>query len=201
MNSKYTVINQKTESDFSLDRRRFLKFGCKCAMLSTAAYLVTRPLLATSRQLSSPKRLSFYNLHTEESLNITYAENNRYIPDALQVIDHILRDFRTGEAKKIDPRLLDLLHAISKKLGLTKRQPLQIVSGYRSPQTNAMLGAKSGGVAKESYHVKGQALDFRVAAFELSQLRKAALSLRAGGVGYYPRSNFLHIDVGEFRYW
>lgn len=201
MDSKYTVKNQKTESGFSLDRRRFLKFGCKCAMLSTAVCLIPRPLPATSRLSAPPKRLSFYNLHTEESLDITYAENNRYIPNALQAIDRILRDFRTDEVKTIDPKLLDLLHAISKKLGLTKRQPIQIVSGYRSPQTNAMLGAKSGGVVKKSYHVKGQALDFRVAAFELSQLRKAALSLRAGGVGYYPRSNFLHIDVGEFRHW
>lgn len=160
-----------------------------------------RPLPATSKQVSPPKRLFFYNLHTEESLDIIYAKNNQYIPDATQAINHILRDFRTGEVEAIDLNLLDFLHAISQKLRLTSHKPIQIISGYRSPQTNAMLAAKSGHVAKESYHVKGKALDFRVPSLELSQLRKVALSFRAGGVGYYPRPNFLHIDVGDFRFW
>jgi len=147
------------------------------------------------------KRLSFYNLHTGESLVITYAEDGRYIPDALRAIDHIFRDYRTGEVKAIDTRLLDLLHTISNTMDLTARHSLHMVSGYRCAQTNARLRKISRGVAKNSYHIKGKALDFRVPPFRLSHLQKAALSLRAGGVGYYPRSNFLHVDVGKFRYW
>jgi uncharacterized protein YcbK (DUF882 family) len=184
-----------------LERRDFLKWGCRCATMAAAACLVPHPLPAAPRRALSAKRLTLYNLHTEESLHITYAENGRHLPEALESIDHILRDFRTGEVKEIDPGLLDLLHAISKKMGLTKQHPLQIVSGYRSLQTNAMLRERSSGIAEKSYHLTGQAVDFRVPAFQLSHLRKAALSLRAGGVGYYPRSDFLHVDVGEFRYW
>lgn len=174
-------------------------------MLSAAVCLIPRPLLAALRPApkrpSSSKHLSFYNLHTGESLNITYAVGGRYIQDALQAINHIFRDFRTDEVKAIDPTLLDLLHSISKTMELKEKHSLHIVSGYRSPQTNAMLRKRSRGVAKNSYHIKGQAVDFHVPSFSLSQLRKAALYLQTGGVGYYPQHNFLHIDVGEFRCW
>jgi uncharacterized protein YcbK (DUF882 family) len=183
-----------------LERRVFLKFGYKFATLAAATCLAPPSILAASRR-SASKHLAFDNLHTGESLHVTYAADGKYIPDALQAINHILRDFRTGEVKTIDPSLLDLLHAISKKIGLTARHSFHIISGYRSRETNAMLRKASDGIAKNSYHIKGQAIDFRAPPFRLSHLRKAALSLRSGGIGYYPRSNFLHVDVGEFRYW
>jgi uncharacterized protein YcbK (DUF882 family) len=198
VNSDY---NGNPKKDSSLHRREFLKFGYRFATLAAATCVAPRPVLAATRRSSPPKDLSFYNLHTGESLRVTYAANGRYIPDALQEVDYILRDFRTGEVKAIDPDLLDLLHSISKTMGLTAQHSLHVVSGYRSPQTNAMLREISHGIAKNSYHIKGQALDFRVPPFPLAYLRKAALSLRAGGVGFYPRSNFVHVDVGKFRYW
>jgi len=184
-----------------MDRREFLQFGVKCATLAAAAVLAPDSLLAAIRRSAVPKSLSLYNPHTGESLGITYAENGIYLPDALDEINYMLRDYRTGEVKTIDPGLVDLLYAISRRMELTPRHPLHVVSGYRSPETNAMLRKRSRRVAKNSYHVKGQAVDFRVPHRHLSQLRKAALNLRAGGVGYYPRAHFLHIDVGRFRYW
>ena len=184
-----------------MDRRAFLKLGYRVATLAAATCVVPSSILAATRRSSASKDLSFYNLHTGESLSVTYAANGKYIPDALQAIDHILRDFRTGEVKAIDPSLLDLLYTLSKRVGFTTRHSLHIISGYRSLQTNAMLRESSRGIAKNSYHIEGQALDFRAPPFCLSHLRKAALDLRGGGVGYYPRSNFLHVDVGEFRDW
>ncbi len=184
-----------------MDRRGFLKFSFKCATLAAASCVISHPLLAAVRRSSAPRHLSLYNPHTGESLGVTYAVGGEYFSDALESIDHLFRDYRTGDTKAIDPHLLDYLHAITKKMELTARHPLHVVSGYRSPETNALLRKKSRRVAKNSYHVKGQAVDFRVPRFQLSQLRKAALGLRTGGVGYYPRSHFLHVDVGEFRYW
>lgn len=184
-----------------MDRRKFLKFGYKFATVAAATCLAPSSILAASRRSSASKDLSFDNLHTGESLRVTYSVDGKYIPGALQEINHILRDFRTGEVKTIDPSLLDLLHAISKTVGLTARHSFHIISGYRSPETNARLRKVNDGIAKNSYHVKGQAIDFRAPPFRLSVLRKTALSLRRGGVGYYPRSNFLHVDLGEFRYW
>lgn len=184
-----------------MDRREFLKFGCKWATLAATACVAPTPLLAAVKRSRAPHRLSLYNTHTGETLGITYAAEGAYIPEALEAVDHLLRDHRTGDVKPIDPQLLDLLFAISKKMGLTARHPFHVVSGYRSPETNALLRKRSRRVAKNSYHVKGQAVDFRVPHLRLSLLRRAALSLRSGGVGYYPRSHFLHVDVGEFRYW
>jgi uncharacterized protein YcbK (DUF882 family) len=184
-----------------MDRREFLKFGCKCATLAATACWAPTPLRAGVKRSRAPHSLSLYNTHTGESLGITYAADGAYIPEALEAIDHIMRDHRTGDVKPIDPNLLDVLYAIAKKIGLTPRHPFHIVSGYRSPETNALLRKRSRQVAKNSYHMKGQAVDFRVPRLRLSHLRKAAVSLRVGGVGYYPRSHFLHVDVGEFRCW
>jgi uncharacterized protein YcbK (DUF882 family) len=185
----------------TLNRRKFLKLGYNCATTAATGCLFPRLLLAKPSRSLASKRLSFYSLHTGESLKITYAVDGKYIPDALHAIDHILRDHRTGEIKAIDNRLLDLLHTISHKIELKARHSFHIISGYRSVQTNAMLQKKGRGVVKNSYHIKGQAVDFRVPPFRLAHLQKVALRLQAGGVGYYPRSNFLHVDVGKFRYW
>lgn len=145
------------------------------------------------------RSLSFLNLHTGEAVKATYFEAGAYVSDALSAVNRVLRDFRTGDSHPIDTRLLDTLAAISVKLGASA--PFQVISGYRSPATNAKLSAQSGQVAKHSLHMDGQAIDIRLPGVDLSRLHKAALELGRGGVGFYPKSNFVHVDVGRVRRW
>lgn len=147
----------------------------------------------------SVKRLDMLNLHTGERAKVTYWEKGRYLPDALQSIDKVLRDHRSGEQHQIDPKLLDLMEYLRYCMGCT--QPFHIISGYRSPATNAMLAANSSGVATHSLHMQGKAIDIRLPGVPLATLRKAAISLNAGGVGYYPKSDFIHLDTGAPRSW
>lgn len=152
-----------------------------------------------SRAQPVARTLRLRHLHTGERLGVEYFADGRYEPQALAEINRVLRDFRTGEVAPIDPTLLDLLHAVA---GLTgTAQPFEIVSAYRSPATNAQLREHSRGVARGSLHLKGQAIDVRLADVELATLRRAALTLRGGGVGYYPGSNFVHVDTGRVRTW
>lgn len=183
-------------NQLNLERRRFLKLGA----MSTAAVLFPGSVFAAINHLQSPKRkLSFYNTHTGENLNVCYYIQGKYCPDALDEINHLLRDHRTNEIKPIDTRLLNLLFAISKQV--EKRSPIHIVSGYRSPETNAMLRKRSKKVARKSMHMQGKAIDIRWPGCDLNHLRRIAIALKGGGVGYYPRSNFVHVDTGEVRYW
>ena len=148
---------------------------------------------------ATPRRLKFYNLHTSEQLDIVYYEKGRYIPQALAEIDYILRDYRQNVVKPMNPALLDLVVAIRRKLHTDAE--VAIISGYRTPETNAMLAARSDGVAHHSLHMDGLALDWRVPGRTLDQLHRVALAMRGGGVGYYPASDFVHTDVGRVRYW
>lgn len=143
--------------------------------------------------------LRFYNTHTGESLEAAYWAGNGYSRDALEEIARVLRDHRSGETRQIAPRLLDLVHELTS--ALDSRAAIHVISGYRSATTNAALAARSGGVAKHSLHLVGEAIDLRIPGRELSDVRRAALALRAGGVGYYPRSNFVHVDIGRVRSW
>lgn len=145
------------------------------------------------------RELAFLNVHTGERLRATYWQRGHFLVDGLAEIDHLLRDFRTDDVKAIDTRLLDLLHTLNQ--GLDNRRPLHVISGYRSPATNAMLAARSSRVARNSYHMKGMAIDVRMPACSLQRLRAAALDLERGGVGYYQESNFVHLDTGPFRHW
>ncbi len=147
----------------------------------------------------SPRRLRFFNLHTGERLDAVYFEKGRYVGQALSEINYILRDFRENAIKPIHPALLDLVVAVRNRLGTDSE--IAVISGYRTPQTNAMLAAHSDGVARHSLHVDGMAIDCRVSGRTLEQLHRAAVSMRGGGVGYYPRSDFVHLDVGRVRYW
>lgn len=147
-----------------------------------------------------PRRVAVHNLHTGEALDAVYWENGKYVPDAVDALNKILRDFRTGDVHMIDPGLYDILDAISAKV--EARKPYQIISGYRSPKTNTMLQKTGGGgVATRSLHMDGKAMDVRLDGVALTQVHKAALSLQKGGVGYYPVSNFVHVDVGRVRRW
>jgi uncharacterized protein YcbK (DUF882 family) len=143
--------------------------------------------------------LRFDHLHTGERLSIEYFSEGAYLPDALASINHVLRDFRTSEVHTIDTGLLDLLHDLTGLVESTR--PFQVISGYRSPATNEMLRHHSEGVAAGSLHMKGQAIDIRLADVPLIHLRNAALSLRLGGVGFYPASDFVHVDTGRVRTW
>jgi len=182
--------------DRALSRRKFLKLGA--AALAIPA--LSRPFLfGFQNLLPDSKGLAFYNTHTGESLSVTYSVSGQLLPSALQKINYILRDHRTGEVREIDVRLLDLLHRLARKTGCT--QPFQIISGFRSKQTNDLLHHNGGGVASGSLHMCGQAVDIRLPDCSLPDLRKAALSLKAGGVGYYPKPGFVHVDVGRVRCW
>ena len=145
------------------------------------------------------KELAFFNTHTNERLLVSFQRNGKYDTGALKKINYILRDHRSGEIETIDVRLLELLHAIAKR---TKSQePFHVISGYRSPATNKALRKKSRGVASKSMHMLGQAIDIRIPGFSTRKLRNVACKMKGGGVGYYPKSDFVHVDVGRVRYW
>jgi uncharacterized protein YcbK (DUF882 family) len=145
------------------------------------------------------RKLKIEHLHTDERLDITYFRNGRYDTEALRKLSYCLRDHRDGTVHAIDPRVLDYLHDLSVKLGITQR--IGIVCGYRSPKTNALLRASSNGVAKRSLHMQGMALDIRIPGMRVSTIGKAAIAMNRGGVGLYSRSNFVHIDCGDPRTW
>ena len=146
-----------------------------------------------------PHQLCFYHQHTREKLDIVYRDSGAYLPDALEQISYLLRDFRSGEIYPIDPSLLDYLHAVKARTG--SQSEFEIISGFRSPATNAMLRNLTDGVAKRSLHMQGKAIDVRMNDVPTASLRKAALNLRRGGVGHYPQSDFVHLDTGRFRSW
>ena len=162
-------------------------------LVGTAA--VGGPALATA----APRSLAVVNLHTGEKLKATYWEAGRYLPDALSAMNRVLRDHRTGEVHEMAPSLLDLVSTLRERLDTS--ETVQIISGYRSPKSNAALHAQSSGVATRSLHMQGQALDIRIAGIDLTRLRDAALAMKAGGVGFYPGSNFVHVDIGRVRRW
>ncbi|WP_241503725.1 DUF882 domain-containing protein [Ferruginivarius sediminum] len=146
------------------------------------------------------RKLSFHNLHTGERLETTFWKRGSYRRSACLDIDHILRDWRTGDVKRIDRELFDLLHDLAQRVG--SDAPFQVISGYRSPETNAMLvKASNGGVARKSYHLRGMAIDIALPDCGLKRLHTNAARLKRGGVGYYPNSGFVHVDTGPVRYW
>ncbi len=155
--------------------------------------------LADHSRFPSYRALAIQNPHTGDKLNLTYFEKGRYLTDALDEISYLLRDYRTGDVHDIDPELLDQLHDLKNMLGLS--QPFDVICGYRSPLTNARLHAEHSGVANNSFHIHGRAVDIRLERFDLRRVRSAALAMHRGGVGYYPGSNFLHLDTGTFRTW
>ncbi|WP_047044365.1 DUF882 domain-containing protein [Vibrio mexicanus] len=178
----------------SLTRRNFLKLAGSGVVVATCM-----PQVAFAYYPDRPRELAMNNLHTGETVESQYFNGKIYVPDELARLDHICRDFRRNESHPMDKRLFDQISKIQDLLGT--QAEVQIISGYRSPATNEALRGKSSGVAKKSFHMLGQAIDFRLEGVNLKQVREAAISLKAGGVGYYPRSDFLHIDTGPVRSW
>lgn len=192
-------IPDSVDSTFSntlLGRRRVLAFGLGAAALAIASPL--KGALAALPQ-SGERTLRFDVLRTSEKIAATYWRNGRYDKGALKDIDYVLRDARTGDVAPMDTNLLDLLVELHHRTG--SRKAFQIISGYRSPKTNAMLASASGGVAKHSLHMEAKAIDIRLGDVALSDLRQAALGMKAGGVGYYKKSDFVHVDTGRVRQW
>lgn len=180
----------------SISRRGFLKAG----VVSLGSCIFPQALMGAVSGIISPTRaLAFYNLHTGERLKTVYWSLGAYVPEALDDINHILRDFRTGEIKPIETGLLDLLYTLRGRV--ESQEALHIISGYRSPDTNAQLSENSCGIAKNSLHMQGKAADIRLPGCSLEALHKAAVALKVGGVGYYPASDFVHVDIGRVRYW
>ncbi|MCU7942384.1 MAG: DUF882 domain-containing protein [Candidatus Thiodiazotropha sp. (ex Cardiolucina cf. quadrata)] len=176
----------------SFSRRRFLR---NCA--SMTGILMTSPLLALAAD--EQRTLAFRHTHTGERETVTYWRDGAYQVDSLQILDHLLRDHRTGESTRMDRALLDMLYQLQQAVGT--QGEFEIISAYRSPKTNKMLRNKSGGVAKRSLHMQGRAIDIRLCGCDLKTLRDRAVAMKAGGVGYYPKSNFIHLDTGRFRSW
>jgi len=162
--------------------------------------LLAASILRAGDTTSEPYRLRFYQLHTGERLDIVYRHGNDYDPDALAKIDQFLRDYRNGEVRTYDPRLLDVLHELTRSLGRPEAE-INVVCGYRTPRTNEYLRAHGHGVAQHSLHMQAMAIDIRIPGVSTAELRDAALKLQRGGVGYYAESGFVHVDVGRVRRW
>lgn len=172
-----------------LSRRHFLSCAATAALNVPAAFA----------SVTEQRTLKFIHTHTGETLQTCYAVGGRYLPQCLQQVNHFLRDFRTGESHRIDPTLLDLLYDL--QVAADRDDTFEVISAYRSPDTNTLLRRKSTGVAKQSLHKEGRAIDVRLTDFSTKKLRDTAMSLQRGGVGYYAGSNFVHVDTGRVRFW
>jgi uncharacterized protein YcbK (DUF882 family) len=181
----------------SWSRRRVLQAGSVLAGVSAAGFLAGG---ARSQNAAGvPRRIALLNLHTSERLDVEYFRDGAYLPDALSSIEVCLRDFRSGQRHVIDPRLMDYLVEVAQTLGVDPA--FRVISGYRSPQTNAYLHDKSAGVAQHSLHMEGRAIDVRMSGVDCASLAAHAMDLKRGGVGYYRASDFVHLDTGAFRTW
>ena len=190
------VIRTRSEGGVTTARRRrfLLQAGAFCGAVAAFG---SRPVCASVP--AGPRRLRFVHTHTGETLSTQYFDGANYASDALNDVNHLLRDFRTGDEHVIDPALLDLLYDL--QLRVDHDAPYEIISGYRSPATNAMLRGRSSGVAEHSQHLLGKAIDIRLDGYSTRSLGEQARALARGGVGYYAASDFVHVDTGSVRFW
>jgi len=162
-------------------------------------FMMAPPPPPPSLDTTSPRTLSLANVHTEETITVTYWSDGAYRRDALDKLNHFLRDSREGAETEMDPVLFDVLWHTQKHVGFSG--VVEVLSAYRSPTTNAWLASVSRGVANDSQHMNGNAMDIRMPGVPVYQIRQAAYALNMGGVGFYPRSGFVHLDTGPVRYW
>jgi uncharacterized protein YcbK (DUF882 family) len=186
------ALNSSPITRGGLSRRALLGGGF------AAGVLAANPAAASILSVR-PRILLLENLHTGERLKAEYKAGTHYLAESLSKIAHVLRDHRNNAVHAIDTKLLDVLFDLKARLGA--QNGFQVISGYRSPESNAKMHAKSDGVAEHSLHMEGKAIDIRVPGVHLEHLRDTAKSLQAGGVGFYPKSDFVHVDVGRVRYW
>jgi uncharacterized protein YcbK (DUF882 family) len=178
----------------SFSRRRVLQNGAALAGVSLAGW--SGQLFGAETQV---RRIALTNLHTGEQVETDYFSNGDYVPESLEQIEKVLRDFRNGERHAMDPKLMDYLVEVAAKVG--SKPVFSVISGYRSPETNERLREKSTGVSQHSLHMQGRAIDVRINGVDCAALAASALELKRGGVGYYRASNFVHLDTGAFRTW
>jgi uncharacterized protein YcbK (DUF882 family) len=177
-------------------RRRLLRAGGAVAGMAVVG-LGAQPSCAAPD--ASSRRIVLRNVHTQERLDVVFRRADAYVPEALAALQVLLRDYRNGEQHPIDPHLMDYLYDVARHVGV---EPVfEVISGYRSPQTNAQLRERSSGVARHSLHIEGRAIDVRLVGVDCARLAEHALDLTRGGVGYYQRSDFVHLDTGAFRTW
>jgi len=190
-------------------RSRFLKivFASAILLASSAAHAQVPDVMRDVKSAAPPSatttqehRLVLYNTHTAERLEIVYRRGDQFVPSALTKLDYFLRDHNTNDVRHFDPRLYDTLSDLAASIGHPGGQ-IDIVCGYRTPRTNESLRAHTTGVAKNSLHIQAEAIDLRMPGVDTLKLRRAALALKRGGVGYYPHSDFIHVDVGRVRQW
>lgn len=189
------MLPAQKPSSFRVSRRNFLR-GVLIGVPAAVALGGPGRALASALETRS---LELVNTHTAESLKADYFLGGRYCEQSLFALNHLLRDFRTGDVAPIDPQLFDLLHGAAVLAG--KEPRFEVISGFRSPATNAMLNGRSNGVAKRSLHMEGRAIDVRLQGYRTDGLRDLALSMQAGGVGFYRKSDFVHLDTGRVRTW
>jgi uncharacterized protein YcbK (DUF882 family) len=177
-------------------RRRFLH---RASRIGTASIIPSMALPVRSESRET-RTLKLAHTHTGEHINLVYVEGGRYVPEALRALNHFLRDHYSGVVGAIDPKVFDVMHRVQDLI--EGAQTFEIISGFRDADTNARLRAtRGGGVARHSLHMDGRAIDVRLPGVSLNILRDAALSLRTGGVGYYAREKFVHLDIGPVRNW
>jgi uncharacterized protein YcbK (DUF882 family) len=183
-------------------RRLWLAAATLCLMMSTGARAQSHeaPPQQVSSQEAQEHRLKLYNTHTGERIDVVFRRGDQYISGALARLDYFLRDHRTNDVRHFDPRLYDILADLTASIGHPAGE-IDIVCGYRTPSTNESLREHTNGVAKNSLHIQAEAIDLRMPGIDTLKLRRAALALRRGGVGYYPHSDFIHVDTGRVRQW
>lgn len=189
-------MERRHKNHIDRNRRLLLRAAVLLAAGGGAPMLLPRPAAARSR---TPRRLSFHHMHTNERLSVVYFADGRYLPSGIEKATQLLRDFRTGEVHAIDLALFDYLYAAQRATG--SRGVFEIISGYRSTATNRMLRRASTGVARRSLHTTGKAIDVRLTDVDTAKLRDTAVALNRGGVGYYRKSDFVHLDTGRVRSW
>jgi uncharacterized protein YcbK (DUF882 family) len=175
------------------------KNGNRFALAAMGLALAAAAVFADSPALPADRRLALFSLNSRESIDVAYCQDGFYDPEALSIVDKLLRDTMSGDVRGIDPKLLDLLYELHEKV--EGAGPFVVLCGYRSPKTNASLRALNPAVAERSLHMEGKAVDIRLPGVPLAVLYKAAREMKAGGVGYYPKTGFIHVDVGPVRTW
>ncbi len=187
------------ETEKAIDRRTILKAGALGGLLLSSIGSTVAEAASFAMPRMGSYKIAFRNTHTGETFSGTYRSGSRYLPDAFDKINVVLRDFRTDEMFPIDPRVIDIMYLVHSRTG--SKEPFDVLSGYRSAKTNAMLRKASGGVARNSLHMTGQAIDLRLPGFSTRRIRDIGSAIKAGGVGYYPGSDFVHLDTGKIRTW
>ena len=177
-------------------RRSLLRIFAATTLVAAPTYSNAFGILKGAGDI---RRIRMYSGRTGESIDTIYWIEGKYIPEVLKEVNHFMRDWRTGDTKSMDPRNLDIMAASHRLMDVS--EPYMLLSGFRSPKTNNMLRSQSGGVAKNSLHMVGQAADLRLKSRSVGQMAKAAAACAAGGVGRYSRSNFVHMDCGPVRSW